>query len=153
MYFFIDCLRALAAVLITNSHYGEVYPISIIANGGLLGDIIFFAVSGYCLYNIRLDFFKWYKKRISRIYPSVMIVTVVYILLGFYGYGDIRGLFYLLIYPTKYHFVASIMILYAIYYFVITLCKKYEKMTIDIAFFSTLLIQFLVYVFLYDKSY
>lgn len=153
LYFFIDCLRALAAVLITNSHYGEVYPISIIANGGLLGDIIFFAVSGYCLYNIKLDFFKWYKKRISRIYPSVIIVTVVYILLGFYGYGDIKGLFNLLIYPTKYHFVASIMILYAIYYFVITLCKKYEKITIDIVFFSTLLIQFVVYLFLYDKSY
>ena len=84
LYYFINCLRALAAVLITNAHYTNVYPISIIANGGLLGDILFFAVSGYCLYNIRLSLWKWYKKRISRIYPSVIIVRVVYILGKFY---------------------------------------------------------------------
>ena len=56
MYYFINCLRALAATLITNAHYTNVYPISIIANGGLLGDILFFAVSGFCLYNIKLKF-------------------------------------------------------------------------------------------------
>ena len=45
MVFFVDLLRALATALITNSHYGSVYPISILANGGLLGNIIFFAIS------------------------------------------------------------------------------------------------------------
>lgn len=153
MYYFINCLRALAAVLITNSHYTNVYPISIIANGGLLGDILFFAVSGYCLYNIRLNFWKWYKKRISRIYPSVIVVTVVYILGKFYYYSGIKGLFNLLIYPTKYHFVASIMILYIIYYFIIVLARKYSNITIDRVFFLTIIIQFIIYVFLYDKSY
>lgn len=153
LYYFINCLRALAAVLITNSHYTNVYPISIIANGGLLGDILFFAVSGYCLYNIRLSFWKWYKKRISRIYPSVIIVTVVYILGKFYYCNGIKTLFYLLIYPTKYHFVASIMILYIIYYFAIILSKKYSNITIDRVFLLTLIIQFIVYVSIYDKSY
>ncbi len=46
MIFFITFLRALATCLITNSQYTGVYPTDIIANGGLLGDILFFAVSG-----------------------------------------------------------------------------------------------------------
>ncbi|WP_307993512.1 acyltransferase family protein [uncultured Intestinibacter sp.] len=153
MYYFINCLRALAATLITNAHYTNVYPISIIANGGLLGDILFFAVSGFCLYNIKLKFIPWYKKRISRIYPSVIIVTGVYILMKFYTYNGIKGLFNLLIYPTKYHFVISIMILYIFYYFTIILSRKNENITIDRVFFMTIIIQFIVYVVIYDKSY
>jgi len=66
MIFFITVLRALAACLITNSHYTGIYPSDIIANGGLIGDIIFFAVSGYCLYNVKENFIKWYGKRIIR---------------------------------------------------------------------------------------
>lgn len=46
---FIDLLKALAAVLITNSHLADVWPISAIASGGMLGNVLFFAVSGYCL--------------------------------------------------------------------------------------------------------
>lgn len=39
-------LRALAAILITNSHYVGVYPIDLIASGGLLGDVIFLLYPG-----------------------------------------------------------------------------------------------------------
>ena len=42
--FFVTVLRALAACIITNAHYTGVYPTDLIANGGLLGDVIFFAV-------------------------------------------------------------------------------------------------------------
>ena len=52
-------LRALAAVLITNSHYTGVYPMNIIASGGLLGDVIFFALSGFVLSNIKENFVAW----------------------------------------------------------------------------------------------
>lgn len=55
MIFFITVLRALAACLITNAHYTGIYPIEIIANGGLIGDVLFFAVSGYCLYNVKYE--------------------------------------------------------------------------------------------------
>ena len=54
MIFYITVLRAIAAILITNAHYTNIYPIEIIANGGLLGDVIFFAVSGFCLYNKKI---------------------------------------------------------------------------------------------------
>lgn len=45
MVFFITCVRALAACLITNAHYTGVYPTDLIANGGMIGDVLFFAVS------------------------------------------------------------------------------------------------------------
>ena len=60
MIFFVTFLRALATCLITNAHYTGVYPTDLIANGGLIGDVVFFAVSGYCLYNAKGNFFGWY---------------------------------------------------------------------------------------------
>lgn len=46
-FIFIIVLRALSALIITNSHYNNIYPLEIIANGGLLGDVLFFAISGF----------------------------------------------------------------------------------------------------------
>ena len=45
-------LRVIATFLITNSHFKNIWPISALASGGLLGDILFFAISGYCLSGI-----------------------------------------------------------------------------------------------------
>ena len=80
MVFFVTVLKALAACLITNAHYTGIYPTDIIANGGLIGDVLFFAVSGYCLYNIKFGFVKWYSKRIVRCYLPVLIATAIYML-------------------------------------------------------------------------
>ena len=82
MIFFITVLRALAACLITNAHYTGIYPIEIIANGGLIGDVLFFAVSGYCLYNVKYElspkgFALWYGKRLWRVYPPVILMTFI----------------------------------------------------------------------------
>lgn len=46
MIFFITALRAMAACLITNAHYTGIYPIEIIANGGLIGDVLFLQFQG-----------------------------------------------------------------------------------------------------------
>lgn len=82
MVFFITVLRALAACLVTNSHYTGVYPIDALANGGMTGNVIFFAVSGYCLCSIRERFPKWYGKRLIRCYVPVWLITAVYLLAG-----------------------------------------------------------------------
>ena len=81
MIYFATVLRALAAMLITNSHYTGVYPTDFIANGGLLGNVIFFAVSGFCLCNPKQSFPRWYGKRIVRMYPQIWIITALYLLL------------------------------------------------------------------------
>lgn len=41
-FFFATVLSAIAACLITNAHYSGVYPVEMMASGGLLGDVIFF---------------------------------------------------------------------------------------------------------------
>lgn len=122
MIWYVTVLKALAACLITNSHYEGIYPLSIFANGGLLGDVLFFSVSGFCLYNIPKKFLPWYGKRIFRIYPAVWMITILYLLLGFYDFYERGGVGWFL-YPTGYHFVASIMVLY-LFYFVV---RKFEN--------------------------
>lgn len=159
MIFFIDFLRALAMALITNSHYVGVYPTDLIANGGLLGDVIFFAVSGFCLCNIKLPFHKWYPKRIMRIYPIAWVITLFYWALGEYSFESFADFFKGFIYPTQYHFIGSIILLYIPFYIVAYLEKrKGEKFKgkfdfTAIVFLSVAAVWLLVYLFIYDKSY
>lgn len=149
MIFYITVLRTLAAMLITNAHYTGVYPTNIIANGGLLGDVVFFAVSGFCLANVRQKFIGWYSKRIIRIYPIVWIITMLYISLGFYTFEDWTLPEYFL-YPTYYHFVASIIVLYIFFYIVM----KTKLLTDNIPkiMLGLLITELLIYIFIYDKS-
>lgn len=150
MVFFIDFLRALAACLITNAHYEGVYPTDIIANGGLIGDILFFCCSGYCLFNVKLNFYKWYPKRLYRIYVPVIVITLIYLLVGLYSFED-RNIFEWLIYPTNYHFIASIVILYIPYYFCVKInCLRNHLPQLMIIVFVLWL---LIYFIFYDKSY
>jgi len=71
----IELLKFLAAIMITNSHCKPLYPDSISALGtfGAPGNALFFLVSGFTLMLGRKDIFStWYKRRISRIWPSVL---------------------------------------------------------------------------------
>ncbi|MEE1013331.1 MAG: acyltransferase family protein [Clostridia bacterium] len=152
MIFCISFLRALAAMIITNAHYQNVYPLEIIANGGLLGDVIFFAVSGFCLYNIKMNFGRWYLRRIVRVYPAVIIITAAYLLLGLYTRtANPVEFFRYFIYPTEYHFIASIVVLYIPYYFVIANEKMHDRL--PLVMFAVLVVYGLLYLFVYDKSY
>lgn len=151
MIVFITYLRALAACFITNAHYTGIYPTDYIANGGLVGDVLFFAVSGFCLYNIRLSFTKWYGKRIIRVLLPVVIITTIYCILGFYRLTPEENLFWWFIYPTNYHFVASIMVLYIPFYFIMK--NDILKYNLPILMIGIGVIYFLVYVFWYDTTY
>ena len=156
MIFFITFLRALAACFITNAHYTGIYPTDLIANGGLIGDVLFFAVSGYCLYNVKYDlsvkgFAGWYGKRIWRVYPPVLIMTAIYMALGFYRLSADKGVVWWYIYPTYYHFVASIIILYIPFFFIMKiewLRKRLIPLMIGVG--GVFLI---VYFTMYDSSY
>lgn len=152
MIFFITVLRALAACIITNSHYVGVYPTDLIANGGLFGDVIFFAVSGFCLTNVKNSFPKWYGKRLVRVFPAVFIISIIYILLGIHEFQPtLQGIIDSFILPVKYHFVSSIIILYIPFYIVM----KVEKLRENIPAVAgiTALVWLAIYIFVYDKSY
>lgn len=114
----ITFIKFLATILITNSHYDNIYPISALATGGAIGDALFFMVSGYCLVNNNMDnFFKWYKKRILRIYPSIIITSF---LIWIYERYNISFAIIIknFIYPTGFWFISAIVIFYIIYYFI-----------------------------------
>lgn len=150
MVFFIAVLRALAACLITNAHYEGIYPTDLIANGGLLGDILFFAISGYCLCRVKTGFLPWYGKRVYRIYPPVIISAAVYLFLGFYSISE-HNMFWWFVYPTNNHFVTSIMLLYVPFYF----CMRIDWLRSHlIAVMAALAIAWIgIYIAVYDKSY
>ncbi len=153
-FFFIVLIRALAAIVITNSHYTGVYPTDLIANGGLLGDVLFFAVSGFCLASTppQAKFGEWYLKRFIRVYTPTWLMTIGYIILGAYAISDLRDIVDFFIWPTHWHFVASIILLYIPLYFI----TKYIEMNVRnycrVAI-TLFLIQLLLYITAYDISY
>lgn len=156
MIFCITFLRALAACLITNAHYTGIYPIDIIANGGLIGDILFFAVSGFCLYNVKYSlsargFMGWYGKRIWRVYPPVLIITALFMSLKIYELSVGRGLVWWYIYPTYYHFVASIVVLYIPFFFIMKIQALRDRIIPIMAIIAVVWLG--VYWTVYDYSY
>ena len=78
----IDILKFLAVLLITNSHMEMLYgKYSALATGGTIGDVLFLFCSGFTLFmkpitSIR-DFPNWYKRRINRIYPTVLAIAII----------------------------------------------------------------------------
>ena len=150
-FYFITLLRALATIIITNAHYTGIYPSDIIANGGLLGDVLFFSVSGFCLANPKFSFKRWYLKRVWRIYIFVWLITLVYWLLGAYEIQSFVEAVNSFIHPTRYHFIASITILYIPYYF----AAKYIKNLGNCVWISIGLLsaQLVLYTTIYDKTY
>lgn len=75
----IDILKVLAVLLVLNSHMEPAYGnYSFLATGGAFGDALFFFASGFMLFKgPTLRFDNFYKKRISRIYPTIIIVAIV----------------------------------------------------------------------------
>ncbi|MBE5958656.1 MAG: acyltransferase [Lachnospiraceae bacterium] len=126
MFQFIIWLRAIAAMLITNSHYADIWPISKMAFGGHIGNCIFFFVSGFCLYDIKEIFPKWYVKRIIRIYPALWIAATVSLVWGQNSADSITAYVHCYLYPTWYHFIASIMVLYCLLYLFLYIHKKWK---------------------------
>ena len=152
MYQFVYWLKAAAVVLITNSHYGSIWPIPSLAAGGHLGNCIYFFLSGFCLYHIRESFPKWYAKRIIRIYPVMWIAAAVNFLVGDFKASSLSALVHCFIYPTWYHFIGSIMVLYILYY-VIRWLQIRLKIDIRWVMLGVLLIYGVVYLTAFDRSY
>ncbi len=127
-------LRALAIVLIANSHLEEFYPVRQLAADGLLGNSLFFMLSGL---GITLSprtgngrFLDWYGRRLSRIYPALWLTVLVGILLIQAAWRMWTPLDFLsnFIWPTPYGFLAQIILFYPAFYVVKALRNvKFER--------------------------
>lgn len=76
----IEILKAIAALLVMNSHMEAMYGnYGFLATGGSIGDALFFFCSGYTLFLGKMvDFPNWYKRRVQRIYPTVIVMSLLY---------------------------------------------------------------------------
>ena len=114
----LDYLKFIGPILITNSHFDNIYPMPIFATGGAIGDAIFFFISGYALnYSSNLNSFtKWYKRRLLRIFPTVFAVAIIHELIF-----DINRSLISIILNAGGWFVRCILLYYIIFFII----KKY----------------------------
>ena len=109
----IELLKFIAVLLIVNCHFKEQYvSFREFATGGAIGDALFFFCSGYTLFLGRFGRFdEWYKRRIRRIYPSVLAFGLMSWLVWSYDMT-----FGTLLLTGAGWFVSCIMIYYVIFY-------------------------------------
>ena len=125
---------------------GICYPgkYQILATGGAIGDALFFFASGFMLFrggNLRFDNFM--KRRISRIYPTVLIVAIV----GAIFFGKNDDIVSIILSGGGW-FVSCIMVYYAVIWFV----KKYFKERLALVWAATALFILAWFYFFYDRG-
>lgn len=122
----IDILKFIACLAITNSHFDVVYgPLSPIATGGAIGDILFFFASGFTIFLSSRggQFFDYYKRRINRIYPTVFAWALMRGAL----FSSDKDFIDVLLYGGGW-FVSCIMLYYIAFYFIKTFMFGYLRM-------------------------
>ncbi|EHJ40808.1 acyltransferase [Leyella stercorea DSM 18206] len=139
----IDALKFFAVLLITNSHMEPLYgEYSQLATGGAIGDVLFFFCSGFTLFlGQERRFDNYYKRRINRIYPTVLM----WALMASVFFRQQYNMAYIVLYGGGW-FVSCIMIYYVILHFIRKFAFNHLK---DVFYFFALLT--LVWYWLIDK--
>ncbi|MGA2781913.1 MAG: acyltransferase [Smithella sp.] len=141
-------LRFIAIILITNSHLHSLYPVPELATGGAIGNALFFMLSGYGIFlsynHQRRTFLPWYKRRIVRIYPSIILATLFLIIIPQTVWHQWNVLDYIrmLVWPTNYWFISALMIFYVIFFLILKM-KNYKY------FLTSIFILIIPYLFFY----
>ena len=109
----IDFVKVIATLLVLNSHMEICYgKYSILATGGAFGDALFFFVSGFALFlGRKSNFIDWYKRRLGRIYPTVIAAALV----GCLIFRD-QANFIQVVTAEKYWFLQCILVCYILIY-------------------------------------
>lgn len=116
-------IRFLAILLIINSHLDLLYPDPRFATGGALGNALFFALSGFGLAMSAAkelpNFSSWISRRLLKIYPQVILVTLLGgLATSIFIWWPLGKLLQQFIWPTNYWFVAAIVVFYIPIYLV-----------------------------------
>ncbi len=116
----IELLKFLAVLLVANHWMSPLYvKWKMLSTGGAIGDVLFFFASGYTLFLGRFGRFdNWYKRRIKRIYPSIIAFAAILSCTGIEQMTVKQ-----IILGGSFWFVSCIMIYYVILYFV----RKYAE--------------------------
>lgn len=122
----IDILKFFAVLLITNSHFSTLYVFGQqLATGGAIGDALFFFASGFCLFLSRRkdNFMFFYKRRISRIYPTIFSWAI----LSSFLLGNQKSMCEIVISGGGW-FVSCIMVYYVFTYFIHKKTERFSKL-------------------------
>lgn len=141
-YVSIDVLKAIAALLIINSHLELIYPSPWMAADGMLGNTLFFFTTGFTLAGSlqrhpaqTLAKFLWL--RISRLYPALWI-TMVLLPPQAVVWNDPRNWIGIMVYPTCFSFVLTIVPLYPFFFLFMRSNLKETEMKIFAIFLIAL---------------
>lgn len=136
----IDLLKFLAVIMITNSHFGDLYKDFnvALATFGVHGNALFFFISGMtiCMSGSieKLNFVNWYKRRLERIWPTLIIWTILNnIIFG----NEIR--WNSMIYGHGYWFLQFILAAYIVMYFILKHLKKYLSVLLYLSIIGTVI--------------
>ncbi len=142
--------------MITCTHLNDV--LGSLAVGGLLGDFLFFFISGYCYgKGISKNFGEWYIQRWEKLYPPVLLMLIVNYFAGLWEwpFPDLHSItlgnvFSTFILPTSFIFFGAIIILYIPMFIYVNSKNKYRYIGAGITFLAYIL----YYVFCVDhRSY
>lgn len=133
--FSIDLVKAIAVLIIINSHADVCYAkFGALATGGAIGDGLFLFCSGYTLFLGRArTFMNYYKRRIQRIYPSVFAALIIVICMGCLPFEKIS-----LKRILGGEFVIAIMLYYVLLYFVRKFLIKKMSLCVLITLVATI---------------
>lgn len=138
----IELLKFLAAVLITNSHFKLLYvePFTPLGTFGAPGNALFFFISGYTLMLGRKGSFSiWYKRRIQRIWPSI-IAWSAFVAPVFFRQSIHWQDIWL---AGDFWFIHCIVVYYAMFYFLIPYLEKWIKPLVGVSVFMAVLYFFI----------
>lgn len=128
----IELLKFLAAVFITNSHFKNLYiePFTPLGTLGAPGNALFFFVSGYTLMLGRKGCFsEWYKRRIRRIWPSILAWSTFVAPIFFHQSLSWRDIWL----AGDFWFIHCIVVYYAVFYFLMPYIDKRINLLLGIS--------------------
>lgn len=144
---FVMYLKALACILITNSHCRNIYPVYFLALGGGHGNAIFFILSGFCLAAISKPFGAWMKRRVFRLIPS--LIALIFISIVIYSHDNYGIVNFITLIINRYWFVFAILLFYPFYYLVIHNFSNKKAIYILSGY---IIIYMYIYCFVLDKT-
>lgn len=114
--FSLTVMRAFAIFAISNSHLRELHRYSFLSTGGMLGNTVFFFISGFGITLALLakpePFSSWYQRRLFRIYEPLVLLTSLFLLIGYRTITSGFDIVRLYVFPVEYWFIPAIAILY-----------------------------------------